>query len=95
MTSARLAAHTESDLDSHVPIIVLVDEENGPRLKPHPTASALSRQLWRVVLRPSGHDTRQARVTQHVDGQSCAAGRDFPLNEGRDETDDVLRAPSP
>jgi len=37
---AAYSQYTESELESHVPIIVLVDEENRPRLKPHPTASA-------------------------------------------------------
>jgi len=40
---AAYSQYTESELESHVPIIVLVDETNRPRLKPHPTASAPSR----------------------------------------------------
>ena len=40
---AAYSQYTESELESHVPIIVLVDEENRPRLKPHATASAPSR----------------------------------------------------
>jgi aspartate 1-decarboxylase len=40
---AAYSQYTESELENHAPTIVLVDKQNRPRLKPHPTASAPAR----------------------------------------------------